>query len=133
MQRITCKTAELAVKKSYPICRDKYYPVQYSYGDSVKGKNAPTYEYSKETCELYTDIIPALYQEELAEWLRTKNIFITLLRPNKRLTKWYGEVWYIENENWHTDDYQIEGSSFEKCFENGLRVGLSLLPTIVDR
>lgn len=38
MQRITCKTAELAVKKSYPICRDKYYPVQYSYGDSVKGK-----------------------------------------------------------------------------------------------
>lgn len=83
MQRITCKTAELAVKKSYPICRDKYYPVQYSYGDSVKGKNAPTYKYSKETCELYTDIIPALYQEELAEWLRTKNIFITLLRPNK--------------------------------------------------
>lgn len=118
MQRITCKTAELAIKKSYPICRDKYYPFQYNYGDSVKGKNAPIYEYSERTCQLYTSIIPALNQEELAEWLRTK---------------WYGEVWYIENKNWHTDDYQIEGSSFEKCFENGLRVGLSLLPTIVDR
>lgn len=49
MQRITCKTAELAIKKGYPICRDKYYPVQYSYGDSIKGENAPTYEYSKGT------------------------------------------------------------------------------------
>ena len=29
----------------------------------------------KKTCELYTDIIPALYQEELAEWLRTKKHF----------------------------------------------------------
>lgn len=131
MQRITCKTAELAIKKGYPICRDKYYPVQYSYGDSIKGENAPTYEYSKGTCELYSDVIPALWQEELVEWLRTKNIFITLLRPNKRLTKWYGEVWYIENEDWHTD-YEIEGNSVEDCFEQGLQVGLSLLPDIVD-
>lgn len=131
MQRITCKTAELAIKKSYPICRDKYYPFQYNYGDSVKGKNAPIYEYSERTCQLYTSIIPALYQEELAEWLRTKNIFITLLRPNKRLTKWYGEVWHIENEDWHTD-YEIEGNSVEDCFEQGLQVGLSLLPNIVD-
>lgn len=131
MKRITCKTAEIAVNKGYPMCKDQPYFVQYSYGDSVKGNDAPLYAYSQETCKLYTDMIPALWQEELAEWLRTKNIFITLLHPNKQLTKWYGEVWHIEDEDWHTD-FVIEGNSIEDCFEHGLQVGLSLLSDIID-
>lgn len=61
MKRISFETAKLAAEKGYPTCQQQYYISQYS----LSSENNIIYHYSKRTCELYSDLIPALYQAEL--------------------------------------------------------------------
>jgi hypothetical protein len=130
MKRILFETAKLAVEKGYPICRQQYYNTQYSllmarhYLDSNVVHN-----YSEETCKLYDDIIPALYQAELQEWLRDKHGVSVLVYLDETLSY----IWTITGlhprasiQEFHMSN-EVWCGHYEDCLEAGLQAALRLI------
>ena len=125
MQRIKFETAKLATKKGYPTCREKYYSCQYS----LWTNNQTLYHYSAGTCLLYSDLIPALYQAELQEWLRNKHGVSVLIYLDETLSY----IWTITGlhpqasiQEFHQSN-EVWCGHYEDCLEDGLRTALSLL------
>lgn len=125
MKRISFETAKLAAEKGYPTCQQQYYISQYS----LSSENNIIYHYSKRTCELYSDLIPALYQAELQEWLRNEHGVSVLVYLDETLSYF----WVVTNldtkvsiEGYHGPE-KVQCKHYEACLEEGLRIALRLL------
>lgn len=125
MQRISFETAKLAAEKGYPICRQQYYKPQYS----LNAESDLPYHYSRKTCELYDDLIPALYQAELQEWLRNEHGVSVLVYLDETLSY----IWTITCLHPRASIIEYHQSNevwcghYEDCLEAGLRAALELM------
>lgn len=125
MRRISLETAKLAIEKGYPNCHQKYYDAQYS----LLTNSDVIYNYSEETCRLYNDIIPALYQVELQQWLREKHGVSVLVYLDETLSY----IWTItclhpraSIMGYHQSN-EVWCGHYEDCLEAGLRTALELM------
>lgn len=125
MERISKKTSELAVECGYPNCNTRYYDTQYS----LSCISDVIYNYSEGTCKLYSDIIPALYQAELQDWLRDIHGISVLVELDETLS-YYWVICPLHpaasiDTSLRSND--IWCGQYENCLEDGLYNALKLL------
>lgn len=125
MKRISFETVKIAVRKGYPTCQQQYYMSQYS----LSSENNISYHYSKRTCELYDNLIPALYQTELQYWLRNECGTVVLVHLDQTLSYF----WTITKLNLGVtlEEYSGPGKvrqrHYSACLEDGLQTALNFL------
>lgn len=129
MRKVSFETAKLVAKAGYPTCKERYYDHQYS----LASDSSIIKQYSAETCLLYDDLIPALYQAEICDWLRKeKGIHITadleylLDELDKPAPNWFMIVSCIEDGHCPRAVYESPARmglylTFEEAIEEGIK------------
>ena len=114
---------KLAVKKGYPGYQQEYYYTQY------KLRNSNPLYYPKGSCMSYKDLIPALYQTELQDWLREEHGVEVSVNIDETLSYYWSitpmhpKASIMQQQRSH----DIWCGHYHECLESGLYTALKLL------